>query len=93
MIEELPHGSLQHMLLKLTVSDANANLGNGFLNHLCDRVNSLNLIVDKIDLSATIQFSQNRFANHLRVKFADVGFHRQSVTWRRFDYTQVAYSH
>ena len=71
---KVAHDFFQLALGHLAVGHGNAGLGQDFFELLLAVFDGLDFVVQKVDLTTALQFTQNRFANHARAFVAHKGF-------------------
>ncbi len=76
LMVEIVHHTFQITLTHLTMANSDTRFRHQFAETLRRFLDIFNVIVEVVDLSATQNLTQDRFADHQIVKFTDKRFHR-----------------
>src|SRR5690348_7450910 len=87
---EAEHDFLEFTFGHLSMADNHARSWDELLNLCSDFVDALNAIVNKVGLSATLEFMLDGRANELLIEWSDDRLDGHAVFRRRFDHTHVA---
>ena len=90
LLVKLAHHPFEFALRHLPVRNHDARLGNEALKALAAVFDRLDFVVKEIDLTAALQFAQNRFANDPLLLALHEGFHRKAPLGRGGDDGKVA---
>lgn len=80
-LDESDHDRFEFFLVHLSVTDGDTGLGDEFLDFVRDVIDAINAVVDKEDLSASGEFSEDGFANDFVGFWTDEGAHRETTGW------------
>ena len=89
LCHKVAHHALQLTLWHLAVGNGYARLGQDFFELLAAVLNGFDLVVQEIDLSAALQFTQHGFANHTAVFAAHKSLDGQPPLRRGGDHGKI----
>ncbi len=92
LVVEVRHHSLKLALAHLAVGDADARLRYQFGKIGCALLDALHVVVQVVDLPATLQFPQHRLAHHRRFVLADKGLDGEPLGGRGGDDGEIPHA-
>lgn len=82
LTDELPHRQFHRIFAHLPMNDVDFGFGDDAADLICNRFDVVNAIVNEVDLSVTVQFTNDRRPDQFPIPAADMGFDRLPVLRR-----------